>query len=230
MNKGILYGVGVGPGDPEDITLKAVRILKETDILILPEAPREKCKSYAIAVKAVPELEDKSYKALTIPMSYNKQKQKESYDRAADEILPYLEEGKMMAYITIGDPTIFSSFTELEERIRRKGYETRIISGIPSICACAAAMGIPLVKGRERMMLIPGNAKATDPLTMTEVYMKSGRHMGELKKHLQERLEQEDLQIAAVANCGYPDETICRSIEEIPENSGYMTTVIVKQR
>lgn len=226
---GILFGVGVGPGDPEEMTLKAVRILKEADILILPEAPRETSISYRIASAAVPELAGKPYLALSIPMSYDRSRQKEAYDQAAGQIARYLEEGRSAAYITIGDPAVYSSFAELDGRIRAKGYETRMISGVPSFCACAAALGIPLVKGDEELRVIPGNLPEGKTPAVTEVYMKSGRHLKELKQSLQKRSSMNTIQAAAVSACGGPDQKIFRTIEEMPDHAGYMTTVIVKE-
>ena len=228
LTKGILYGVGVGPGDPEDITLKAVKIIKLADILVLPESPRETCASYRIAEQAVPEIADRTCIALSIPMSYNRSEQEVAYDKAAQTLASYLQTGKKLAYLTIGDPSIYSSYTEIDKRIMEMGYKTQMICGVPSFCACAAALGVPLVKGKEELCLIPGNAVGESQEAITEVYMKSGRHMRKLKENLLDRVNQEALQVMTVSNCGYPSERISRSMQEFPETTGYMTTVIVK--
>ncbi len=229
---GILYGVGVGPGDPEEMTLKAVRILKECNLLILPESPKEKCISYQIAIQSVPELQEKELIELSIPMTRNQEQLQDAYTESFKKIEPFLKAGRKAAFLTIGDPTVYSTFQRLQLTAIKKGYRIGIISGITSFCASAAALNISLTKGNEEMHILPGRqVEGQKVLNGTEVYMKSGREISRLKKTLQDRLDNgEMLDVYGVSNCGLPNQNIAGSIKEIPEESGYLTTVIVKKQ
>ena len=92
--KGTLYGVGIGPGDPELLTLKAVRLIRENEVIALPGEKPEETVAYQISVQAVPELADKTLLALTMPMTKDKALLNENYDRAAEKIADQLGSGE----------------------------------------------------------------------------------------------------------------------------------------
>ncbi len=227
----VFYGVGVGPGDPEDLTLKAVRILRECEVIVLPESPKEDCAAYQIAVQAVPELEDKERIALSIPMTRDQERLNRAYEEGFQRILPKLKEGKKTAFLTIGDPVIYSTYTKLQQLAENENITTQIINGITSFCASAAALNIVLTAGNEQFHIIPGReAETTGALNGTEVYMKSGKAIPKLKQYLKDRIEQgEALTVMSVSNCGLPNQNTAETLDQIPETAGYMTTVIVKK-
>ena len=76
MTKGKLYGVSVGPGDPELMTLKAVRIIREADVIALPHSDKNRCTAYNIAVKAIPEMESKEFLMIPMPMTKDRRREK----------------------------------------------------------------------------------------------------------------------------------------------------------
>ena len=108
--KGTLYGVGIGPGDPELLTLKAVRLIRENEVIALPGEKPEETVAYQISVQAVPELADKTLLALTMPMTKDKALLNENYDRAAEKIADQLDQGKNVVFLTLGDPTVYSTY------------------------------------------------------------------------------------------------------------------------
>ena len=112
---GILYGIGVGPGDPELMTLKACRILRENEVIAAPGESVEDTVAYKIAVQAVPEIANKTLLPIFMPMVMNKARQIENHKKGARQIEKVLDEGKNVVFITLGDPTIYSTFSYVQE-------------------------------------------------------------------------------------------------------------------
>ena len=107
---GKLYGVGVGPGDPELITLKALRLTKEADILAFPgENPKESV-AYRIMKGAYPEIDSKQMISLPMPMIKDREELKRVHDEGAKIIAEWLEKGKNVVFLTLGDPTVYSTY------------------------------------------------------------------------------------------------------------------------
>ena len=224
---GIFYGVGVGPGDPELMTLKAVRVIRENEIILVPGEDARDSVAYRIAAGAVPELSGKEVISVSMPMIKDRKKLEESHDRAADQVETYLREGKNAVFLTLGDPSVYSTFTYLEKRIKERGYATEIISGIPSFCAAAACAGIPLTEWSQELHILPALhcIENQEDVPGTVVLMKSGRKMGQVKKWLLEK----GRKAVMVENCGMDNQKIYRSTEEIPEDAGYYSLIIAKE-
>jgi len=233
---GIFTGAGVGPGDPELMTLKAVRAIEECSVIAIPvsdstleapvyetagsedgrnEAYLERCVAYQIAVGASPETAEKDRIYLPMPMIKEKERLKAIHDQDAEAVAQLLDEDKNVVFLTLGDPTVYSTCMYVHKRLKRAGYTTLIIPGIPSFCAAAARMDIPLVENRQELHL-PG----------TKVLMKAGRKMGEVKRLLTEK----EMDAVMVENCGMENEKIYFGAEEIPEQAGYYSLLVVKEK
>lgn len=223
---GIIYGIGVGPGDPELMTLKAVKRIRELKVIAIPHKNKEQCMAYQIARQAVPEIEEKECLYLHMPMTKDENVLKESHELAARKVREHLDKGEDVGFITLGDVSIYSTFTYLWERLLKEGYSTRLESGIPSFCAVAARVGIPLVSGSEELHIIPASYQIKDALELSgvKVLMKAGRQMRAVK----EELKKCGASAIMVENCGMPDERIYGSLAEIPEDAGYYSLVIVR--
>lgn len=223
---GKLYGIGVGPGDPELLTLKAVRLMSECDIIALPAKSKEKCVAYEIAKGAYPELDTKDFLYLEYPMTKDKLILEESRKRNEEQVVTKLDEGKVIVFLTLGDPTIYSTYMYLDKKVRAKGYVAEIVSGIPSFCAIGAALGISLGEAEEEIHIIPATYGITESMELpgTKILMKAGTKLKEIKEIAKEN----NYQISIIENCGMKDEKIMRGIDEIPDSSGYYTTAIVK--
>ncbi len=224
--QGILYGVGVGPGDPELLTLKAVRILKECDVIAIPQENKENCTAYQIARQAVPELDEKPYLPLPMPMTKEREQLAASHEAAAARTAEQLAAGRMVALITLGDATVYSTYLYIHERIKRMGFETRIINGIPSFCAAAARLDMPLVNGSQKLHILPASYQIEEALDLpgVKVLMKSGRQMPKVKALLRGR----GMEARMVENCGMEGERTYQSLEEIPDQAGYFSLVIAE--
>ena len=227
-SKGIAYGVGVGPGDPELMTLKACRLIRENDVIALPGKEPKETVAYQIAVQAVPELAEKELIPVYMPMVMDRQVQRENHRAGAELIEKYLEQGKNVVYLTLGDASVYCTFTYLQPYLHADGYETQLVSGIPSFCAAAARLNIPIVEWDETMHVMPALHKLGDDLQRegTYVLMKSGSHMQEVKEIL--RASGKDVQM--VQDCGMPSEKVYRSVDEIPDDAGYFALIIAKDR
>lgn len=224
MRKGKAFGVGVGPGDPELMTVKALRILREADVIAVPGRKPEESTAYRIAGQMVPELAGKEVVAVSMPMTKDREALRAGHRKAADIIKKYLSEGRNVAFITLGDPSIYSTFTYLEPYLRADGYETEIISGVPSFCAAAARLHVPLAEWDEPLYILPAVHQAGHALPGegTSVLMKAAGSMHELKS----LLKKERRSVLAVENCGLPGEKVYLTTDEIPDDAGYFTLVI----
>jgi len=228
---GILYGVGVGPGDPELITVKAVKRIAECDIIGIPAKEPVSCTAYQVAKEAVAGLEEKPVIAVPVPMISDIEKLSAIYDEGSEKLLKGLRAEKKIAFLNLGDPVIYGSYMELHERVLKAGYQAEIISGVPSFCAVAGALSIPLGSRKEEIHILPGLhcIQELEQYHGTRILMKSGERTKEIKKKLLELEESGKGKAFAVMNCGMENQRIFRKPEELPEDAGYFTTIIVKE-
>ncbi len=226
MKNGVLYGVGVGPGDPELLTLKAAHLIGDCDLLAIPHREPAKCFAYGIACSAVPEAKDKPLLAIDMPMTHDQTAREAAYEAGAETIANELGRGRTVAFLTLGDPSVYSTFAYLAAKVSAKGYAVRWVPGVTSFCAAAAALGEPLCTDREELHLIPGSANAGNALLYsgTKVFMK-----GELPALLRE-IRENGRDAQAVENCGTEDERIYCSVNEIPADAGYYLVTVVKEK
>ena len=183
---GTLYGVGIGPGDPELLTLKAVRVIKEADLIVVPGSKKENTVAYKIAVQAVPEIDEKEFLELPWSMTKDPQKLEEIYIHATNLVKEQLEQGKNVAFLTLGDPCVYSTYLYIHKKIKEMGFDVQIISGIPSFCAAAARLNMGLVEKAEPLHVIPASYESEQikELTGTRIFMKSGKKIGQVKEFL----------------------------------------------
>lgn len=225
--KGILFGVGVGPGDPEMLTLKAVRTIRENEIIAVPGAAKEETVAYQIVKPVIDDLDCKTVLEIPIVMTKDRAQLDAQYDAAAMRIQSCLDQGKNVVFLTLGDPTVYATYMYVHQRVQAAGYPTEIISGIPSFCAVAARLNMSLVERSEMLHVIPSSYQIADSLKLpgTKVLMKAASKMKEVKAQLLEM----NSQVVMIENCGMENEKIYRSAEEIDENAGYYSLIIVKE-
>ncbi|MCR5687248.1 MAG: precorrin-2 C(20)-methyltransferase [Lachnospiraceae bacterium] len=225
---GRILGIGVGIGDPEDITLKAARLIKSSDILICPKKDLGRCRAYQIAKQVIPEVGDIE----TLSLEFEMVKDEKERDRNHREIYRTVKElvnnGKTVTFLTIGDPSVYSTYSYIAELAREDGIETLAVSGISSITAVANSLGITLCEKDVQLHVIPDTDDIESALFHqgTKVIMKCGRDMRRIKEILRKR---SGISVYAVSDCGMPQERCYRGIDELPEEGSYMLTVIVKE-
>lgn len=223
---GKLYGIGVGPGDPELLTLKAVKIIKDCDVIAIPASEKDSCTAYQIAVQSVPELAFKEILPVIMPMTKDKEILHLSHEKGAKEVIELIDCDKKVGFLTLGDPTVYSTYMYIHNRVKLKGYETKIINGIPSFCAVAATLGISLAENKEQVHIFPASYELADALSLqgTKIFMKMGKKLSEVRS----KIIDANLEAYMVENCGMDNEKIYSSIEEFPEEAGYYSLIIIK--
>lgn len=252
-NIGVLYGIGVGPGDPELMTLKAINTIKACDIIAIPAVSKEECYAYSIVQAVLPEIEKKQIMCTPFPMIKDKEKLTISHNKIYSDIVSELEDGKSVAMLTIGDPSVYSTYMYIHKRVIQAGFTAVMISGVPSFCAAAARLGISLGEMRDEIHIIPASYDVRDTMGYggTCVYMKSGKKLAELIEVLRTTdgsdtktdeeadmclsdvnskggIRKKKMTVYGVTNCGMESERVYRGLDELTEAKGYLTIVIVK--
>ena len=229
MKKGKFYGIGVGVGDPENITVKATKKLHEVDVIVLPEAKSgEGSTAFNIVREYLKPGVEQMF--LEFPMIKDVEARKVFRKNNADKVSAELEKGKKVAFLTIGDPMTYSTYTYVLEHIA-DDVEVETIAGITSFNSIAARLNVPLMIGDEDLKVVSVNRK-TDIYKEIEnndnlVLMKISRNFEKIKKAIIETGNKENAVI--VSDCGKDNEVVywdVESVEEVP----YFSTMILKKK
>lgn len=157
-----LYAVGVGPGNPELLTLKAVRVLRAADVIVAPTGQAEAA-SYALGIIAAHlDRERQLVLERVFPMSRDEEELRPYWEATAREVADHIAAGRTVAFVTIGDPLLYSTFLYLLRILRDRNPEiaVEIVPGITSVGAAAAAAGVPLAMAAERLAILPATYEA----------------------------------------------------------------------
>ncbi len=234
MEYGIFTGAGVGPGDPELITYKALKAIERSDVLMLPSKDKAGCRAYNIVAAACREagihIDDKRCMFRPFPMKMNRKELAVFHSETANEVAALLREGLNVTFLTIGDPCIYSTYDYVAELISAMGFTTQWINGVTSFCAAAARLGVSLGRGSDEVHIIPGSADINEALLLsgTRVFMKSSSGLKELKDRLAELEAEGRISVTGVCECGLENEKIIAQASDIPGEKGYMSVIIVR--
>lgn len=226
--KGILYGVSVGPGDPELLTLKGVKVIESCPVIAAPETNGKNTLALDIARGAV-NLEGKKIIELPFLMTRDKKARDENHGMLAEKLKAELLEGNDIALLNLGDVSIYSTFSYMMEIIQAQGFEVIMIPGVPSFCAVAATLGISLTTMDSPLHILPASSGSNmDSLKLegTKVLMKTGKSMPEVRREIIESGLSDVTKM--VQNCGLPNQIICHKIHEARDEISYFTTIVVK--
>lgn len=212
----MLYFVGVGPGDPELITLKAARILSQADAIALLDSGKESV-VWKIAGKW---MENKPLCRLYMPMKGTREMWEDAHRQAAETMLAWLDQYENIAYPVLGDPGIYASSAYLMRSIASR-HPCRVVAGVPAMCAAAAELGVPLCEQGERLTVVDcpvgHNIAADDNI----VIMKAGRDAAAIAEIANGR------QVFAACNVGMENQRVGKP-DEVDLSATYFTTVILK--
>ncbi len=191
---GRLYGIGVGPGDPELLTLKAVRLIAEADVIAYP-APADGTESMARMIAGPHIPGGKTEIVIETPMIPGQFPANDVYDRYAVEIADHLNAGRSVAVLCEGDPFLYGSFMYLFGRLAAD-FESEVVPGVSSLGACAARAGQPLVSRNQVLTIVPApldeaELEARIAIADAVAIMKVGRHLDKVRAVLRKlgRLE-----------------------------------------
>lgn len=232
---GTLYGVGVGPGDPELITLKAQRILRRVPVLCLPKS-RAEGESYALSfVSELIDADRQEVLLLVFPMTKDRAILSAHWEAALEQVVSRLRTGQDLAFVTEGDPSIYSTFMHLHALLRERHPDipVEVIPGVSSINAAAAVTGQPLVDGAERLAVLPATYEGEgleevlrqfDTIVLLKVNQVFDRVLATL----------ESLNLAEksvyVRRCGSPQEEVVRDIRSLRgKDLDYLSLLIVRK-
>lgn len=233
--------VGCGPGDPELLTVKAADMLRNADVIYTPTA-REGKPSIALSivqryVNATAKIVD-----LIFPMVKNREQTRLYWRRNAEQIAEAAKMGKNVVYLTVGDPSLYSTWIYIQREITSRYPEIhlKIIPGIPSVFAFAAQAKISLAEGDETLGIIPAcydleKVKRTANSCDTLVFLKDGRHFGEVIEMLGSAGFSDDSMITMAQDVSAGEEVLKRnSLKEIRQNKvtteKYFSLMVAKRK
>lgn len=231
---GTLYGIGVGPGDPELISIKAVRIIQKVQIIFSASSTKNQ---YSLAVKIVsPYLPGNTpIHMLPFPMTKEKKVAESAWQDHARQIQQELEKGKDAAFLTLGDPMTYSTFGYLV-RVFKKNWphlDIQTIPGITSYQAAAAATNTPLVEGQENLLLLSGVnggeglRRQTDSIDNI-VFLKAYKNISDIIKSIKETGHLNNS--LGVIRCGFPEQEIVENVENMSSmDPRYWTLIMAKK-
>lgn len=219
---GTLYGIGVGPGDEELLTLKAVKVIKKCDVVVAPSA-KEGGSSIALETAKNFISEDKEVLVKHFPMGGVEQEEK--IYKAFKTIEEKLKDGKDVAFLTIGDPFVYSTYIYLLKYIKEQGYKTETVPGITSFCASASLAGENIVIGDERVLIMP--ATQVDEIRDEKfvVIMK----LYKLEEKVLNTLEEKGFRYVYVKRAYREGQQVIRDREEILKNRDYMSLILAQR-
>jgi precorrin-2/cobalt-factor-2 C20-methyltransferase len=227
---GTVWGIGVGPGDPELVTLKALRLIRAAHVIAYP-APEEG-ESFARRIAAPHLPGGQAEIAIRMPLGDGAFPKAEIYDGAAEAIAAHAAAGRDVAVLCEGDPFFYGSFMYLFARLSGR-CAVRIVPGVSSLMACADAAGAPLAARNDVLTVIPA------PLPETELkrrlgeaeaaaVVKLGRHLGKLRRVLGE-LGLVD-RTRYVERASLPNERVLPLAEVAEETAPYFSMLLVHKR
>ena len=230
---GRLYGIGVGPGDPELLTLKAYRVLSEVPVIFVPQKD-EQSSSFAKAI--ISSLVDNSkISGLVFPMLRDEKQLAYHWQKAADTIWQHLKKGQDCALVNVGDPLLYGTFIHVLEALRKDHPDVKVevVPGVSSITVAAARAIVPLAIGDERIAIISGGEKDDairdainrfDTVVFLKVYKVFDRLLGILDgMKLREKC-------VYVRRCTTSDEEIVRDISKLKgEKLDYFSLLILRR-
>ncbi|SFJ22118.1 precorrin-2 C(20)-methyltransferase [Thermoflavimicrobium dichotomicum] len=232
---GRLIGIGVGPGDPELITVKAYRMLKESPVIAYPKK-RMGEKSYALAiVETYINPLEKEMLGLVFPMTKNRAVLEKEWHHTVEKVWERLSQGKDVAFVTEGDPFLYSTFIHMSRVMQQQHPEVEIVTvpGISSINGAAAKLNLPLADGDEQVVIVPAN---TDREAMKKALLEHDTviflKVAKVLDLIIDVLEELDLlnQAAVVTKVTSRQEMIWRQVAELKgQKLNYLTLMVVKK-
>ena len=231
---GIFYGIGVGPGDPELLTVKAIKAIEKVDVLIAPKTEK-KDGSVALTVAKPYLKKDVEIVYQVFPMVKGfAENSTDAWESNKQEILELLRAGKNVAFLTIGDPMFYSTYIYVFRLLENEGVEIQTIPGIPAFAAIGSQLGYPIVEGDDVLSIIPATAspekvekamQAADNVVLMKVYKNFEEVADMLDKN--EMAEQAVL----VSRAGLDDEKIIYDVVAHKKDKlNYLSTILTRKK
>lgn len=223
---GVLYGVGLGPGDPELMTLRAHRLISGAQVVAYPSLAGGASFARSIAAGAIPAGAREI--VMDVPMTVERGPAQAAYDTGAAAIAAELEAGRDVVCLCEGDPFFYGSFMYLFARLSGR-FRVEVVPGVTSITTCAARAGMPLAARNERLTVLPGPLPEPELRARIEgaesvAIMKVGRHLAKIRGVI-EALGFTDRAVY-VERASLPDEVVC-PLAEAPDKAPYFSMILL---
>ena len=229
MSKGVLYGVGTGPGDPELLTIKAVRTIESCPVIAAPQTADGVMVALDIVRGAV-DLTGKTVIPVRFSMTRDAERRAAEHASLVRELVAHLDAVRDVALLNLGDPSIYATFQRIAPDVRARGFEARAIPGVPSFCAVAAALERDLTPEMSSPLhIVPGgydDVRRAIGWPGTKVVMKARRSLADTKRILREEGAFDGAEL--VEDCGLPSERVYRSLDDVPDRGSYFSTMVVR--
>ena len=229
MSKGVQYGVGTGPGDPELLTIKAVRTIESCPVIAAPQTADGVMVALDIVRGAV-DLTGKTVIPVRFSMTRDLERRAAEHASLVRELVVHLDAARDVALLNLGDPSIFATFQRIAPDVRACGFEARAIPGVPSFCAVAAALERDLTPEMSSPLhIVPGgydDVRRAIGWPGTKVVMKARRSLADTKRILREEGAFDGAEL--VEDCGLPGERVYRSLDVVPDRGSYFSTMVVR--
>ena len=233
MSKGILYGIGVGPGDSKLMTAKAIDILQQADVIITPKTEK---KTDSVAWQIADPYIPAHIEVLPIvfPMVPDLKIQEQYWEENRKQIAKVLDAGKKVVFLTLGDPMFYSTYMYIYRALEPAGYQIETIPGIPAFLAIASYLGRPVAEQEDVVTVLPATAPAekmerviavSDSLVIMKVYKSWPTVKALLAKY--GMLDK----AVMISRAGLPDEEVFTDLASIPEDAklNYLSTILTKK-
>ncbi|PVA06352.1 precorrin-2 C(20)-methyltransferase [Thalassorhabdomicrobium marinisediminis] len=223
---GTLYGVGLGPGAPDLITLRAARLIERAEVIAYPALAGGESFARAIAAELIPDGVREI--VMDVPMTVARAPAQAAYDAGAAEIARALSAGQDVVCLCEGDPFFYGSFMYVHARLKDR-FEVRVVPGVTSITACAAEAGRPLVARNERLTVLPGpmdEAELRDRIAGAEAVaiMKVGRHLPKIRAVIDSLGLTE--QASYIERATLPEQVVV-PLSQAPERAPYFSMILL---
>jgi len=230
---GKFFGIGVGPGDPDLLTLKATQRIKEAGVIIAPRT-QKKQESTALAI-ARPFIRDKTeILELVFPMVYEQESLSDAWENNKNVILERLGAGEKVAFLTLGDPMLYSTYIYIYRLLEGCGYPIETVPGITSFGAIGSHLSFPLVEGNDIISIVPATnsedkldqvMSMSDNIVLMKVYKNFNRVMEKLRLHgLADNA-------VMVSKCGLEGEEVFCDLKSVENHQvNYLTTILARKK
>ena len=230
---GKLYGIGVGPGDPELITVKAVKALQSVDMIYTASSTKNR-HSLAVQIASPHIPENTPVEMLSFPMSRDREIMESAWVENAQTLVHHLGQGKNLAFLTLGDCLTYSTYGYLARHIEQiaPAVEMIAVPGITSYQAAAARVNRPLVEGEESMLLMSGVTGAGKFRKLageleSVVFLKAYKNISDIAEALAENGWRKNS--LGVVSCGLPEERVIKDVGEFAAAPpDYWTLILAK--
>jgi len=215
-----IYGIGVGPGDGEYMTLKGYNLIKKADVVFIPKSSG---RSFAGSIAGV-YVRDKKVVEVDFPMGEENMKK---YAKAAQRVDDELKDGESGVFLTLGDPMVYSTYSYLMVELEKIGIQAESVPGVTSFCAAANRTKMPIALKGESFYLCDGDIdedvlKSSDTVCVLKTYKNKETILSTLEKH--------GFEYVYVKRCTCEDERVLYEKDEILRDTDYMSLVLGRRK